>query len=183
MRPDWDWVVIPVTRQALEKIIYKLAQQEWAKTKGGRFPAFVVRDEGALQAALREPYQRFEGQWLYPSIPEMAACLFRGLVKDHPLIDGNKRVGVTAMSVFLSLNGYETTYTNLQLQRYALRVARHHGAYPLPLIVKWVRRNSRRVGQQRLATLISMLFWGWKDEEAVELMLSTQQSPPQNPRR
>lgn len=52
-----------------------------------------IRDEGMLESALMNPYQSFGGIELYPSIQVKAAQLCFGIVKDHPMIDGNKRLG------------------------------------------------------------------------------------------
>ena len=52
-----------------------------------------IRDEGMLESALMNPYQSFGGIELYPSIQAKAAQLCLGIVKDHPMIDGNKRLG------------------------------------------------------------------------------------------
>ena len=67
-------------------------------------PPFEVRDAGILSAALAQPYQRFAGGGLYPTVLAKGACLFRGLIKNHPLIDGNKRVAVTTLATFLLMN-------------------------------------------------------------------------------
>lgn len=49
-----------------------------------------IRDERMLESALMNPYQSFGGIELYPSIQAKAAQLCFGIVKDHPMIDGNK---------------------------------------------------------------------------------------------
>ena len=59
-----------------------------------------IRDEGMLESALMNPYQSFGGIELYPSIQAKAAQLCFGIVKDHPMIDGNKRLGTHVMLVF-----------------------------------------------------------------------------------
>ncbi|MCI5530295.1 MAG: Fic family protein, partial [Blautia sp.] len=63
-----------------------------------------VRDEGLLDSALANPFQSFGGEELYPSIQAKAAQLCYGLVKNHSMIDGNKRIGAHVMLVFLALN-------------------------------------------------------------------------------
>lgn len=49
----------------------------------------------------------FGGADLYPTISEKAAALAFSLIKNHPFVDGNKRIGHAAMETFLLLNGYE----------------------------------------------------------------------------
>jgi death on curing protein len=49
----------------------------------------------------------FGGQEFYLSLAEKAAELCFSIVRNHPVVDGNKRAGLTAMEVFLVLNGHE----------------------------------------------------------------------------
>lgn len=65
-----------------------------------------IRDVGLLESALESPFQSYGGEELYPSIQAKAARLCYGLVKNHAMIDGNKRIGVHAMLVFLALKTY-----------------------------------------------------------------------------
>ena len=82
-----------------------------------------VRDEGLLESALSTPFQGFGGVDAYPSIQQKAARLGYGLVKNHPFVDGNKRIGAHAMLVFLALNGIELEYTQRELADIILQVA------------------------------------------------------------
>lgn len=66
-----------------------------------------VRDYNLLDSALENPFQSFGGEELYPTIQAKAARLGYGLIKNHCMIDGNKRIGTHAMLVFLALNGIE----------------------------------------------------------------------------
>ena len=74
-----------------------------------------IRDEGMLDLALNNPFQSFGGKELYPSIQAKAARLCFGLVKNHAMLDGNKRLGTHVMLVFLALNGYELSYSQKEL--------------------------------------------------------------------
>lgn len=62
-----------------------------------------IRDEGLLDSALGRP----ENLFLYgkPSLAELAAAYAFGLVKNHPFVDGNKRIGFAVAAMFLELNG------------------------------------------------------------------------------
>lgn len=82
-----------------------------------------VRDERLLISALECPFQYFGGEELYPSIQEKAARLCYGLVKNHAMIDGNKRIGAHAMLIFLEVNGYKLNYTQKELIDLILDVA------------------------------------------------------------
>ena len=65
-----------------------------------------IRDRGALESAVAQPMATFGGEDLYDTIPRKAAALAFSLVRNHPFIDGNKRIGHAAMEVFLTLNGF-----------------------------------------------------------------------------
>lgn len=153
-RLERDWPTLPLPLFAVEDILRELGKVGWEH----RVPAFRVRDEAALASAFAQPYQTFAGQARYPTVCSKAACLFRGIVKDHPLVDGNKRLAATTAAIFLILNGRSPTFTNQALLRYALRVARHRGNYPLEAIERWMRRNSEafsgdRVDRRRTSNL------------------------------
>ena len=82
-----------------------------------------LRDEEMLDSALNAPFQTFGGEDVYPSLQQKAARLCFGLVKNHPFIDGNKRIGAHAMLVFLALNGIELQHTQTELSDVILQLA------------------------------------------------------------
>ena len=82
-----------------------------------------VRDYNLLDSALENPFQYFGGEELYPTIQAKAARLGYGLIKNHCMIDGNKRIGTHAMLVFLALNGIELKYTQKELYEAILDIA------------------------------------------------------------
>jgi death-on-curing protein len=65
-----------------------------------------VRDLGLLEAAAARPRTTLMGEDAYPSIPRKAAALLHSLVRNHALVDGNKRIGWLACVVFLDMNGF-----------------------------------------------------------------------------
>ena len=64
-----------------------------------------IRDPGLLQSALAMPRAMFAGEYVHPTLPEMAAAYLFHVVQNHPFVDGNKRVGLAVMLAFLGLNG------------------------------------------------------------------------------
>lgn len=102
-----------------ERQVLRMHEQLLAQTGG--MPG--VRDEGLLQSALEAPFQSFGGDDIYPSIQQKAARLGYGLIKNHPFLDGNKRIGTHVMLVFLCLNGIELDYTQKELENIILSVA------------------------------------------------------------
>ena len=64
-----------------------------------------LRDVGLLGAAAARPQASAFGEDAYPSVWAKAAALLHSVVNNHPLVDGNKRLGWLATAVFLELNG------------------------------------------------------------------------------
>ena len=63
-----------------------------------------VRDVGLLDAAAHRPQTELIGYDAYPMLDEKAAVLLESIVRNHPLVDGNKRLGWLAAVVFYGLN-------------------------------------------------------------------------------
>jgi death on curing protein len=82
-----------------------------------------IRDLGLLAAAVACPQATFDGDDLYPDCFSKAAALMDLLVRNHPFIDGNKRVGITTAALFLLLNGRRLTADNANLEQFTLLVA------------------------------------------------------------
>ena len=98
-----------------------------------------VRDYNLLESAIETPFQTFEGNDLYPTIQAKAARLGYGLIKNHCMIDGNKRIGTHAMLVFLALNGIELSYTQKDLYETILDVAA--GKLDYDGLLEWVLKH------------------------------------------
>lgn len=95
-----------------------------------------IRDYNLLDSALENPFQSFGREELYPTIQAKAARLGYGLIKNHCMIDGNKRIGTHAMLVFLALNGIELKYTQKELYETILDVAA--GKIEYEDLLQWV---------------------------------------------
>ena len=67
----------------------------------------LLRDVGLLESAAARMRASVVGLDAYPSLEAKAAALLESLVRDHPLVDGNKRLGWLALYAFLGLNGYQ----------------------------------------------------------------------------
>ncbi len=85
--------------------------------------SYGLRDEGMLDSALNAPFQTFGGEDVYPSLEQKATRLCFGLVKNHPSIDGNKRIGAHVILVFLALNGIELQHSQTELSNIILQLA------------------------------------------------------------
>lgn len=82
-----------------------------------------VRDMGLLESALEAPFQTFGRKDLYPALIQKAAKLGHSLISNHPFVDGNKRIGIHTMLVFLAINGVEIECTQKELIDVGLSLA------------------------------------------------------------
>ena len=105
-----------------------------------------VRDFNLLNSALENPFQSFAGEELYPTIQAKAARLGYGLIKNHTMLDGNKRIGAHAMLVFLALNGIEMKYTQKELYETVLSVAA--GSLEYEDLLQWVLDHQTYTGTE-----------------------------------
>lgn len=71
-----------------------------------------VRDLGLLASAAERPRTTVFGEDAYPSVLEKGAALLQSIVRNHPLVDGNKRLGLAALLGFLGVNGLRLTLDN-----------------------------------------------------------------------
>lgn len=87
--------------------IYRRTIEETGGTYG-------VRDEGLLRSALARPHATFGGHDLYPTVFEKAAALAESLVRNHPFVDGNKRMAWACLDLILDLNGHRLEASEAQ---------------------------------------------------------------------
>lgn len=95
-----------------------------------------IRDKSLIESAVNAPFQTFDNMELYPTVEEKAAHLFYGLVKNHGFIDGNKRVAVHAMFIYLSLNYIFFDYTVDEMEKLVIGLA--DGSLNVDDIVEWI---------------------------------------------
>ena len=98
-----------------------------------------VRDDGMLESALAAPYAGYKDEEFFPSIEEKAARLAVGLVNNHPMIDGNKRIGAHAMLTLLVLNNVKLSYTQKELSDEFLAIA--NGEHQYENLLQWIRNH------------------------------------------
>lgn len=98
--------------------------------------SFEVRDGDLLESALTAPFQTYSGEDLYPTLQAKAARLGFGLIKNHAMVDGNKRLGTHTMLIFLSLNGCELVYTQEELSSLILDIASDQKGYDD--LLRWI---------------------------------------------
>jgi death on curing protein len=82
-----------------------------------------IRDEGLLDSALEQPRAMFDGSYLHDSLAKLAAAYGFHICKNHPFIDGNKRVALVAMDAFLQKNGYEISSSEKDVYEVMMKLA------------------------------------------------------------
>ena len=105
----------------------------------GVLPAVLVRDAGALASAAARPATTVFGADAYPTFADKAAALLHSLARNHPLVDGNKRLAWAAARTFCLLNGRDLTYEVDDAEAFVVAVAA--GEIDLPAAAEWLRAH------------------------------------------
>lgn len=95
-----------------------------------------VRENNLLDSALKAPFQTFDLKELYPEVIDKAAQLCYSMIENHPFVDGNKRMGVHLMLVFLELNNVNIKYSQKELIDFGLGIA--SGKISRDKIKEWI---------------------------------------------
>ncbi|MGB3292590.1 MAG: type II toxin-antitoxin system death-on-curing family toxin [Phormidesmis sp.] len=114
-------------------------QQQQISEHGGR-PG--IRDEGLLESTLAKA-QNLLNYVPSATVWDLAAAYGYGFIQNHVFIDGNKRVGLSAMAAFLYLNGYEMTSTEAEEVSVVIEVAT--GDHSQEELAAWVQRSIVRM--------------------------------------
>jgi death on curing protein len=96
-----------------------------------------VRDPGALESALFRPRTGY-----YRDVVEEAAALLESLVQNHPFVDGNERVAVAVMDVFLRVNGRVLEVDDVEAHEFLIRLLDRH-ELELATVDAWLREHVR----------------------------------------
>ena len=105
----------------VEYIAFRLARE--LMTYNEPIPDFTTRFPNILESCLAAPFQKFERKHLYKNIIEKAATLFYLMIKNHPFQNGNKRIAMTTLFVFLYKNKKWLRVDNKELYNFAVWVA------------------------------------------------------------
>lgn len=99
---SWTWVTLAVARAAHAEQI--------AEHGGG---GDAIRDQGLFESAMARP----QNLTVYgaPDAAALAAAYAYGLARNHPFVDGNKRIAAVVSETFLMLNGYALDATDAEL--------------------------------------------------------------------
>ena len=110
-----------ITLQEVEYIAFKLARKKLSFDEP--IPDFSSRFPHVLESCLAVPFQKFSGKSLYPTLVSKAAMLFYLLIKNHPFQNGNKRIAMTTLFVFLHKNKKWVKVDTQELYNFTVWVA------------------------------------------------------------
>ena len=82
-----------------------------------------LRDRGLLESALEMPWATFDGKLLHKNLSSIAAAYLFHICRNHPFIDGNKRVALGAALIFIEVNGGTIRASDDEFERLTLGVA------------------------------------------------------------
>ncbi len=105
----------------IEYLAYKLAKEHM--TFNEPIPDFSSRFPNILESCVLVPFQKFGGKTMYKGLVEKAAILFYLMVKNHPFQNGNKRIAMTTLFVFLYKNQKWLKVDAKELYNFAIWVA------------------------------------------------------------
>lgn len=99
-----------------------------------------VRDAGLLASALARAESSISGQDSYPTLWLKAAAVFDSVIKNHPMLDGNRRTAWVTLNVFLAINRHRLRADSDDAFDFILSVAK--GDLDLPGAAEWVDRHT-----------------------------------------
>ncbi len=110
-----------ITFKEVEFLAFKLAQE--MLTFDEPIPDFSTRFNGVLESCLAVPFQEFGGKSPYKTFTANAAILFYLMIKNHPFQNGNKRIAMMTLFVFLYDNGKWIKVDSKELYNFTVWVA------------------------------------------------------------
>ena len=119
----WRWI----DRRAL------LLLHDESLAEHGGFPG--LRDEGLFESAMARPLNL--AAYGNPDVAQLAAAYAIGLAKNHPFVDGNKRVAFLSIGLFLALQGWRLIATQADATLTMLGVAA--GSVDEEALAQWIR--------------------------------------------
>lgn len=131
----------------VEFIAFHLAKHlmEWNEP----IPSFDTRFPQVLESCLITPFQKYDGRFLNKGLFRKGAVLFYLMIKNHPFQNGNKRIAVTTLLVFLATNKFTVRVSNQSLYKFARYVAVSRATMRervVEEIENYIRSNSLRAG-------------------------------------
>jgi death on curing protein len=114
-------IIKKITIIEVQFTAYRLAQELMRFDEP--IPDFETRYPNVLESCVATPFQVFDGKVLYSGLLKKASILFYLMIKNHPFENGNKRIAIVTLFLFLAWNRKWLTVNPKKLYRFATRVA------------------------------------------------------------
>jgi len=105
----------------IKYVAHRLAKE--TMTWDEPIPEFEARFPQAPESCIATPFQKFAKKDLYKGLTGKATILFYLLIKNHPFLNGNKRIAITTLLTFLHLNGKWLSADKVELYNFSKWVA------------------------------------------------------------
>jgi len=131
-----------ITLSDVEYLAFRLAKEHLSFDEP--IPDFSTRFPNILESCVLTPFQTFSGKALYPSLVAKASVLFYLLIKNHPFQNGNKRIAITTLLVFLLFNGKWIRVNTQELYNFTVWVAQGPSSFKdqvVDAIQKFIRKH------------------------------------------
>ena len=136
-----------LTVKEVEYITFRLARKHLAFDEP--IPDFTSRFPNILESCLLTPFQSLYGKRLYPTLSLRASMLFYLMIKNHPFLNGNKRIAITTLLVFLRLNGKWITVDSKKLYNFTV----------------WVAQSPSELKDQVVCAIEQFIKTNWKNRQ------------------
>ena len=146
-----NWLDLKGFRQVCFELA---ATASWIELKP--IPAFKTRFPGRLESCLATPQQTFDGELLYPTLVDQATIFFYLLIKNHPFENGNKRIALLGLIIFLLINSRWIEATNDELYELTIEVASSEAVLKAKILEKiksFIQSNITDIPQEFLDSL------------------------------
>ena len=115
-----------ITVKEVEYISFRLAQEMLSFNEP--IPDFSTRFPNILESCLTAPFQTFLRKSLYSTLISKASILFYLMIKNHPFQNGNKRIAMTTLFVYLYKNKKWIKVDTQQLYNFTVWIAQSPGS-------------------------------------------------------
>lgn len=114
-------MIKPITLEKIQYISFSLAKNtlEWDEP----IPSFESRFPNILESCVITPFQKFNKKYLYSGLIGKGAILFYLLIKNHPFQNGNKRIALTTLLIFLYINDKWLKVDTKELYNFSVWIA------------------------------------------------------------
>ena len=106
-----------------------------------------LRDPNLLDSALAQPKVTVGGKFVHKTLFDKAAAYGFHICKNHPFVDGNKRIAFVLMDIFLQKNGREVVAN--EREAYSIMMALASGRLTRPQLSSWLKDHSAKLPRHR----------------------------------